>query len=180
MSDMGGLGAGHMHEAGAKMQSHVDEFEARHSGSPRSGDEFHEPNNAARRALVGALVTAFITAVVVYFSVAPRDCFTRDSPGGGERFCKGAVAFEYNSTANGQVQAVATALFLAVLVSVFTWTILAPPGRGRSILRGVLTVALLLAVPISLLSFTYLFFFGPPLALLLLLLLWRPRLKGRR
>lgn len=116
----------------------------------------------------------------MYLSVAPFDCFVRDFPGGAERVCKGIVAFEHNSTANGQVQSVVTSLLLAVLISVVTWTILAPRGRGRSILRGVLTVALALAIPISLLSFTYLIFFGPPLALLLLWLLWRPGLKARR
>lgn len=177
MSDMGGIGAGSMQEAGRKMQAHVNEGEARRRGS--SKDAHHEPSSThdlARRALVAAVVMAALVALVVFLAVTPNDCYTRDfSLQGGERICEGRLAFEYRESSAGVFQAIGAALLVGSFVGLFTWTIVAPTGTVRSAFRFVLSLLLVLAIPVTALSFTYLFIIGPTLSLLLLWLMWRRR-----
>jgi hypothetical protein len=56
-----------------------------------------------------------------------------------------------------------------------TWAATAEPSTFRRVTRGTLTIALMLLILVSLFSYTYMVFWGPPLALLLIFLIWRNR-----
>ena len=118
-----------------------------------------------------ALTLVGTVTAVVFLAFFPFECDASRGAFG----CRGTAAFHYGSRPEGVLQAAAAALLIGGIAGVITWAATAKPSPFRSVTRGTLTIALMLLIPVSLLSFTYMVFWGPPLALLLIFLIWRNR-----
>ncbi len=117
---------------------------------------------------VAALV-GLVASAITYLLVAPFQC-------GSTGYCEGWVAWHYGPGSLGHWQAIFGGLVVGGGVAIILWAILSDSIWPKA----VLTPPLLAGIGVSALSHSYLFFFGPPIGLLVLWLMWRFQPPVRR
>jgi hypothetical protein len=111
------------------------------------------------------LAVGLLFACVGFLATAPFRC---DLTG----HCQGILAFDYPYGKTGYGQSSVAAIVVGVLAALFTWVASTPMTRWKLRFRMVVSVGLAGAIPISLISQSFMMIVGPVVGGALLWLLW--------